>query len=83
MRIARELTDRCRALNAEIRALEGEVGAMAGALAPELLALPGLRRPHRCRASSARRRARRASRSAARFAMHSRRRPRAGLERQE
>ena len=31
-RVARELTSRCRALNAEIGALEHEVGALAGAL---------------------------------------------------
>jgi transposase len=41
-RIARELTHRCRTLNAEIGALKGEVDALADALAPELLALPGV-----------------------------------------
>jgi transposase len=41
-RIARELVGRCRALGAEIAALEGEIVSLVGVLAPELLALPGV-----------------------------------------
>ena len=41
VRIARELTERCRTLSAEIDALEREITALSAELAPELLALPG------------------------------------------
>ena len=41
VRIAGELTARCRALTIEIDALEQEISALAAALAPDLLALPG------------------------------------------
>lgn len=41
-RIARELTRRCRTLTAEIDALEREIAGFTTALAPELLALPGV-----------------------------------------
>lgn len=40
-RIARELTGRCRDLNARIDALGRGIAALTAALAPELLALPG------------------------------------------
>jgi transposase len=41
VRIACELTERCRTLSAEIDALEREITQATAALAPELLALPG------------------------------------------
>ena len=40
-RIALEQVQRCRELTAEVRALEREIRSLMGALAPELLALPG------------------------------------------
>ncbi|MGD0998595.1 MAG: IS110 family transposase, partial [Thermoleophilia bacterium] len=40
-RLARDLTARCRSLTVEIDALEREITALAAALAPELLELPG------------------------------------------
>lgn len=40
-RIAREQTQRCRELKAEIDALEREIAGLTAVLAPELLALPG------------------------------------------
>ena len=40
-RIARELVDRCRALNAEIKQLESEITVLVEQLAPSLLALCG------------------------------------------
>ena len=69
-RIARELTERCRELNAEIGALEHEVGALAGVLAPELLALPGVGGLTAARLVGETAGAARFA-SAARFAMHS------------
>ena len=41
VRIARELTERCRMLTVEINALERELTTLTSELAPELLALPG------------------------------------------
>jgi transposase len=41
VRIARELTARCRTLTTEINALERELTTLTAELAPELLALPG------------------------------------------
>lgn len=41
VRIARELTERCRTLSAEIDALEREITQLAAALAPELMIVPG------------------------------------------
>ena len=41
VRIARDLTERCRTLTAEINALERELTTLTAELAPELLALPG------------------------------------------
>jgi transposase len=41
VRIARELTERCRTLTLEINALERELTTLTTELAPELLALPG------------------------------------------
>jgi transposase len=69
-RLARELTARCRMLNAEIGALEHEVGALAAALAPELLALPGVGGLTAARLLGDTAGAARFA-SAARFAMHS------------
>jgi transposase len=70
VRIARELTVRCRELNAEIVALGREIEQLAAELAPELLALPGVGGLTAARLVGETAGAARFA-SAARFAMHS------------
>lgn len=69
-RIARELTQRCRELNAKITALGREIEQLAAELAPELLALPGIGGLTAARLVGETAGAARFA-SAARFAMHS------------